>query len=233
MASFYIGLSLLSNNPVFRPGNGLLHSEGRRLLGDLVNHPVREEEIALEKGGRPYFTDGRGDFSISHSGSAAAISWAPCGGLPRKTGVPIRTGCDIQYMKPLKFFRAIAEAYFSPAEGEYIFAQVSDQLIRFYEIWVLKECYLKLRGLSIFDLPRLPSFIAGKDFSFTETEQYHSGDLPLSFYLYQMGAYMLAVAAESDDVPVIRRYSQGVLPLRSIAAVKAAVNPAKTVSPKI
>jgi phosphopantetheinyl transferase (holo-ACP synthase) len=239
MAPFYIGLSLLSNKtPEFRAGNRLLHAEGRRILGELSGCSI-EEDIALEKGGRPYFADGRGDFSISHSASAAAVSW-----IPAETGTPLRTGCDIQYMRPIKSLGHIAESCFSPSEREYIFSEESGSMKRFYEIWVLKECYLKLLGLSLFDMPGLPSFISGNNFSFTPTETLRG--VPLVFYLYELGdpeqgVYMLAAALESPRIPgeahedlppVIRWYSQGSLPERSIAAIKAAVRPAKTVSPK-
>jgi hypothetical protein len=51
--------------------------------------------------------------------------------------------------------------------------------------------------------------------------------------------YMLAVALEgsgssaADPLPLVRWFSQDSLPLRSIAAIKAAESPAKTVSPKM
>jgi hypothetical protein len=210
-----------------RPQNStvkLLHAEGRRLLGELAGRPggaeredTGEDAIVLGKNGRPYFADGRGDFSISHSGAAVAVAWA--------AGPSCRAGCDIQRVKTGRLFGNIAKTCFSAAESAYIFAG-EDPASRFYEIWVLKECYIKLRGLTVFDIAGLPSFITDGNFSFAETPAY-SSHIPLNFYLYTLGditgeSYMLAAALEGEGVPAIRWFSQDSLPLRSIAAIKAA-----------
>jgi phosphopantetheinyl transferase len=144
-------------------------------------------------------------------------------------GSGLHTGCDIQLVRPRLNAAEIAGAYFSASEREYAF---SGDEAGFFEIWVLKECFLKLRGFSVFDMPRAPSFISEDGrFGF-------SGPDPLSFYLYELNLederYMLAAALEGADlVPAIRWFSQGSPPLRSIAEIKAAPSPAKTVSPKI
>jgi hypothetical protein len=256
MALFYIGLSLLSNDrmpspsdrrssdtAVFRGKAGqpqgsavkLLHDEGRRVLGELAGRPggagrgdAGGGAIVLGKNGRPYFADGRGDFSISHSGAAVAVAWA--------AGPSCRAGCDIQRVKTGGIFGNIAKTYFSTAESAYVFAG-EDPASRFCKIWVLKECYIKLRGLTVFDMAGLPSFITDGNFSFAETPA-SSPRTPLNFYLYTLGditgeSYMLAAALEGEGVPAIRWFSQDSLPLRSIAAIKAALNPAKTVRPNI
>ena len=189
---------------------------------------VTEDDIAKETGGRPFFHGRDMDFSISHSGNLAAVSVI--------RGKNIRTGCDVELMRPRAKAREITEIFFSAGEKEYIQAQRKFDLKRFYMIWTLKECYLKLRGFSVFDMANAPSFISGKD-SLTFCAVVSS---PLSFNLYELtdGAgerYILAAALAGTEEyqPEIRWFSQESLDCKSIAKIKAAPSPAETVSPKI
>jgi 4'-phosphopantetheinyl transferase len=72
----------------------------------------------------------------------------------------VQTGCDIQLVQTRANTKKIAEEFFSVSEREYIFSQDGNQYneTRFFEIWTLKECFLKLRGLSVFDMAKVPSF---------------------------------------------------------------------------
>jgi phosphopantetheinyl transferase (holo-ACP synthase) len=217
------------------PGSRELHTCGRRIL-ELLNEGT--EDIETEPGGRPFFTNHHADFSISHSRNMAAVAyWAE---KEAETGLPLRTGCDIQYVKPMKNWGEIARRYFSPEEQDYIAADPGEPapLEKFYRIWVLKECFLKVRGLSVFDMRTAPSF-AGPDCLIKET------NVPFDFFLYELGEaafkengerYLLAAARKSGGPygpsPEFRWFSEP-LPLRSIAAIKAVVNPVNTVSPNI
>jgi phosphopantetheinyl transferase (holo-ACP synthase) len=220
MKPFYIGLTLVSI-----PDNHGLHASGRRILEHLNEECFPGSgpaEIGIEPGGRPFFTAHHADFSISHSRNMAAVAyWAE---KDAETGRPLRTGCDIQHIKPLKNFGGIAHRYFSPEEQDYIAAASGgpEGLERFYRIWVLKECFLKARGLSVFDMKTTPSF-AGPD-SLTALT-----NVPLRFFLYELGEetaekYLLAAARESSrpdgPSPEIRWYPAP-LPLRSIAVIQA------------
>ena len=235
MASFSIGLSLLSSNMLKKTDRReQLSAEGRRILSLLEGRPSVDNDIVREANGRPYFQDRRADFSISHSEAATAVS------LVR--GEKLRTGCDIQVVKARASTMKIAEVFFSAAERDYIFSRETnkDSEIKFFEIWTLKECFLKLRGLPVFDMSNAPSFVcdAGPD-------QGHFAlgaavPSPLSFYVYGLPGhsgeqYLLAVAIEGSEQlrPEIRWFSQSFLPARSIAEIKAAASPAETVSPKI
>ncbi|MCL2294641.1 MAG: 4'-phosphopantetheinyl transferase superfamily protein [Spirochaetes bacterium] len=151
----------------------------------------------------------------------------------------IRTGCDIQLIQPRANARKIAKEFFCPAEVDYIFSNneaLYDEM-RFFQIWTLKECFIKLRGLSVFDMPKVPSFICSKDSRHFAFET--SVSSPLSFFLYELsgsdGRYMLAVAAEGVEVlqPEIRWFSQSFLPCRSMVEIKAALSPPETVIPKM
>jgi phosphopantetheinyl transferase (holo-ACP synthase) len=221
MIPFYIGLSLVSNQEE-------LHDCGRRTLA-LLNEEYSPgggtAEIGTEPGGRPFFTSHHADFSISHSRSMAAVAyWTE---KDPGTGLPLRTGCDIQHVKNMKNFEEIARRYFSPEEQGYIAAASGEPgpLERFYRLWVLKECFLKTRGLSVFDMRTAPSF-AGPDGLVAGT------NVPFHFFLYELGEaekYLLAAAQESSrpDIPSpeIRWFSNerksAPLPLRSIAAIKS------------
>ena len=177
--------------------NNVRSAEARRILSILADNPVNA--IATDENGRPFFHDSGlagaslMDFSISHSGAAVAVSLV----ISENThGVKARTGCDIELIRPRKNLRNIAENNFSAAERDYIFSQNETQLesARFFQIWTLKECYIKLRGLSVFDMPKAPSFISNNA----------SCSSSISFYLYELvhagERYMLATCIEEDSI---------------------------------
>ena len=212
MASYYIGLSLLSNN---RYGAAerrqLLSAEGLRVLSLLEGRAPGTDEIAREENGRPFFPDRHADFNISHSGNMAAVSLVSGQGRHGET-MQIRTGCDIQLIKPRVKMREIAEEFFSAAERDYIFSSDGDrcEAARFFQIWTLKESYLKLRGFSVFDMGKAPSFVCGGSLE----PLTFNAEAPLSFYLYEISGpcerYMLAAAFEGVGAtqPEIRWFSQ-------------------------
>ena len=183
--------------------NNVLSTEARQILSILADSPINA--ITTDKNGRPFFYDGNMDFSISHSGAAVAVSLVQGETIH---GVKFRTGCDIELIRPLKNQRNIAEENFCAAERDYIFSQDKTQFegTRFFQIWTLKECYIKLRGLSVFDMPKVPSFIddAGHYlFTFNaNASTLGNGSSPISFYLYKLEyageRYMLATAIEGD-----------------------------------
>jgi len=220
--SYYINLSFLSNKHDKRQ----LSAEARRILS--LSEGASEGDIAKDAGGRPFFPGRDADFSISHSGNLSAVSVI--------RGKNIRTGCDVELVRPRAKAKEITEIFFSDGEREYIEAQGRFDMSRFYQIWTLKECFLKLRGFSVFDMAEAPSFISGKD-SLAFCAAVSS---PLSFSLFELtnGAgehYILSAALSGTDErqPEIRWFSQGSLACKSIANIKAAPSPAETVSPKI
>jgi hypothetical protein len=221
MDSFYIGLSCLSNN-----GSETMHEAGRRILGLLdLSDPAA---IAVESGGRPFFIDHHADFNISHSRHIAAAAWT--GTISPLSGLPLRAGCDVQYVSPGKNREAVARKYYSPGENGYIAAAGDDaeRVERFYRVWVLKECYLKARGLSVLDMRTSPPFAAQEGFLRNTAASFH-------FFLYELGGntgdrYLLAVCRETEPLlaaplPEIRWYSPA-LELRRIAAIAGVISAA-------
>ena len=252
---YYIGLSNLSN--IRRCGNyagrrkaerhKLLSAEARRILSLLKNKPFAEENMAREENGRPFFIENGGrewgiDFSISHSGTLAAVS------LVR--GKNLRTACDLELVRQRAGMKEIAEQFFSVSERDYIFSKDLLSGIRFYEIWTLKECYLKLLGQTVFDMALVPSFINDNG-----QKQGHFNfcgvvSSPLVFSLFELSggageSYILAtaIAGTEEEQPEFHWFSPAAadeapapgvsLPFRSIAKIKAALKPDETVRPKM
>jgi phosphopantetheinyl transferase len=234
--SYYIGLSFLSNNEESRRRGAehkALRAEARRILSAFEGRPIGENDMARDAQGRPFFPGREVDFNISHSGNMAAVSYVSVEN-PR---LPLRTGCDIELIRPRSRMREIATEFFSAPERNYIFSQ--DKFIdkKFYEIWTLKECFLKLYGLSVFDMAACPCFIsgdAGGGFAFCAAVS-----APVSFCLYELsgdsgGCYMLATALEGiEQEPEMRMFSHLPFACKKTAEIKAALNPAETVRPKM
>lgn len=62
----------------------------------------------------------------------------------------MNVGIDIEKVEPIDL--TIAKNYFAQAEYQYIMNGCNDQeqLNRFFEVWTLKECYIKMLGTGIY-----------------------------------------------------------------------------------
>ena len=265
LASYYVGLSykklsLLSNNQRKSTGRrAILSAEGRRLLSLLNGRPLDNGDIARDGNGRPFIPGLQADFNISHSENMVAVSFVRAA---KNHGEELRTGCDIELVRPRANIERITKEFFSTSENEYILQGGNrHSLARFYEIWTLKECFLKLRGLSVFEMQNVPSFVCDEGhFAFSAAVS-----SPLTFYVYELSGnegerYSLASAIEGnagnpEPLPEIRWFSQPetlfptpsspelpspsrelpppFLSARSIAVIKAPPSPAETVRPKM
>jgi phosphopantetheinyl transferase len=215
--SYYLGLSILSNNYNCQQTENrqkFLSAEARHILSGLEGRPITEDDIAREGQGRPFFPGNNPDFSISHSAALAAVS------LVR--GTNLRTGCDVEMLRPRARAPLITEDYFTAPEKDYVFPRGSFDEARFFQIWTLKECFIKLRGLSVFDMAKVPSFVRGENFAFDADVS-----SPLTFYLYELGSaddrYLLATAIEGAEgvAPEIRWFSRSVMSCGCIAQIVA------------
>jgi phosphopantetheinyl transferase len=203
-----IGLSVLSSDTPKAERRELLSAEGRKILSLLAGNTLAESDILRGENGRPYLANGEADFNISHSGLVTAVSLVE--------GSNARTGCDIQQIQKRLNTKKIAEEFFSTSEIDYIFPKDRNQYneTRFFQIWTLKECFIKLKGLSVFDMAKVPSFVSIDDsgnYHFVLDETFLS---PLSFYLYELTGpderYIMAVAIEGAECqePEIKWFSQ-------------------------
>jgi hypothetical protein len=237
----YIGLSFLPNKgePPDRTGaaetlRALQSREARHILERLEQRDIPPGAIQREAGGRPYFEDGHANFSISHSRRAVAVCYSTL--QPPGAGPILRAGCDIQYVDSKKR-HGIARRFFHPPEQGYIASALeeSERILRFYRIWVLKECFLKLRGLSVFCMREAPAFMFDGPATTAAPR----------FYLYELGdavsgQYLLAAGLENpgaapaqpdtaaqSGAPELRWFSAETLPLISVTETKAAPSPAR------
>ena len=241
---FTLGLSWLAENAEAQAAyrRQLFHKEARRILSLLAPGSL----ISSDPAGRPYFSDNHADFSISHSHNMAAVALLPnpfhhLSGCTQAAGennfphgkLSPRTGCDIQYADPHKVRTGIIRSFFHDSEQEYIFSANDDrQYRRFYQIWVLKEAWIKMRGQSVFDMKQTPSFAKG-----TMTQGRKEGKDETDFFLCEIQCnngelYMLAVIRElagyagdagvSAKEPGIQWFSQEhhkvkIMPVNSLA----------------
>lgn len=117
----------------------------RTLIGDLLIRSIIVEKLGIKNKkiifnkneyGKPYLKDYINfNFNISHSGEfvVCAIDDKPI-------------GIDIEQIKHMEY-EDIAESFFSVSEFEYIAkADLRSRAKRFYEIWTLKESYIKCCG---------------------------------------------------------------------------------------
>lgn len=165
-------------------------AEKEGILSYFEGKTVNEKDFIKEDGGRPFFIDRHSDFNISHSGEVIAVSHV--------NGENMRTGCDVQIIKERTNTLKIADSFFSDKERDYI----KDDKNKFFQIWVLKESFLKLKGLSVFDMANAPSFIDGNG---SLCLRFTSDKGNLSFYMYDLEAngsrYALAAAIEGEETP--------------------------------
>ncbi|MCY6958996.1 4'-phosphopantetheinyl transferase family protein [Clostridium brassicae] len=110
----------------------------------LIKHfNIRNESICFNKNiyGKPYVEKIKNfHFNISHSGEYVAVAISK-----QKVGI------DIEKIKNIDYFD-IAENFFTNKELKYIMRpNKQESLERFYDIWTLKESYIKFngKGLSI------------------------------------------------------------------------------------
>lgn len=157
MEVFYFNITLLRNKNVFEKKvqevsparlekiQRLKKFDDRyRCLGAglLVNfimdrYDIRDE-IVESKFGKPYFKTAKKSFNISHSGNYVIIAVSD-----------YNIGIDIQRME--KRNELVAEKNFCQSECAYINENDNEDIKRqrFYEIWTIKEAYLKNTGLGL------------------------------------------------------------------------------------
>lgn len=120
----------------------------RTTIGEILIRIIIVDELGIEskninfkknKYGKPYLKDHQEfNFNISHSGDfvICAIDDKPI-------------GIDIEKIKQIEY-KEIAKNYFTVSEFQYIISQDSENnLSKFYEIWTLKESYIKCCGLGL------------------------------------------------------------------------------------
>lgn len=97
-------------------------------------------QISFNSFGKPYFIDIPLQFSITHSGNAAAVAFA--------NNFPI--GFDIEFKRQMSDMGQLSRRFFSDPEIEYLENFSGEHLVNnFFRIWSAKESYLKALGTGV------------------------------------------------------------------------------------
>ena len=129
-------------------------SRRRALAARLLAHRAlawldsgRSWTIAHRAGGQPCL-----------SGSALAISLAHSGdGVACALGTVAALGVDVEAIRPRPRILAFARRFYSAAEVAWLESLAgADQCAAFYDIWTLREAWLKARGSGLRELRRAP-----------------------------------------------------------------------------
>jgi len=123
------------------------HAAGRALLARLYQEYTGSEAppIAVTDRGKPYFTDGRVHFSISHT-----KRWVFCALSERPIGIDAE---ELDRYINL----ALAEKILSPAEKAQ-FDGAENKRLALLTFWVLKEAQAKLTGQGLRGYPKDTDF---------------------------------------------------------------------------
>ncbi|MFT8350160.1 4'-phosphopantetheinyl transferase family protein [Clostridium saccharoperbutylacetonicum] len=120
----------------------------RALVGEILIKTIMAETLGIKSKniifnknefGKPYLKNyEKFNFNISHSGE-----FTVCAIDDRSIGI------DIEQIKQIEY-KVIAERFFSTCELKYINnTDLCNQLKKFYEIWTLKESYIKCCGMGL------------------------------------------------------------------------------------
>lgn len=117
----------------------------RRILS-LYNPHVAPSHWRFQRNayGRPellgeFFDDGM-VFNISHARGALVIAFSAAGEL----------GVDVEFTQRKARALAVAQRYFSPTEVQDLYALAEgDRRARFFDLWTLKEAYIKACGMGL------------------------------------------------------------------------------------
>lgn len=172
----------------------------RGLIGELLilyrlrtHYHLHNDQIQLDKNkyGKPYLRNHPHiHFNVSHAGN-----WIVCA----DGDVPV--GIDIEQVRPIDF--GIAERFYTQDEYQLLLNAPKDQQLQtFYELWTLKESYIKFVGKGL-SLP-LDSFSILQDdlqnYQVTSTKPI---DTPSFFrHIFIDSHYKLAVCAAESLGPL-------------------------------
>lgn len=177
----------------------------RSLYGDLLVRKVACDKLGIDNSAIRYDYNDFGKpclgqypefcFNISHSGD-----WVICGFSSHAIGVDIEgiQNVDLQ----------IAKRFFSPQEYRDLQRQ-EDPQDYFYQLWTLKESYIKYMGKGL-SIPLNSFSVSRKAGKFSIADQAQEGTEAKPF-LYQIrdleGYYIAVCAEEGDSAPVLEEQS--------------------------
>ena len=113
----------------------------RHILSRYEDCAPADWELTASATGKPCLARQAGQqplhFNLSHSGSCLAVL----------VGRQAQLGVDVERCDRRRRIERIAHRYFSPAElVQLLQLPVAQQALRFYQLWTLKEAYIKAQG---------------------------------------------------------------------------------------
>jgi phosphopantetheinyl transferase len=170
------------------PRRRLQYLAGRALLRLAVERsteqPAKTHRFTIRAGGKPDCVDGPA-ISVSHSGNLVACAVAPGGDV----------GIDIQLPARHHHTAEIAREWFTPGECAWLQRAPRDA---FYQLWVLKEAYLKCFGSGL--AGGLASVACRIDPPLIELR----AERVVQLALYSTGNAFIGIAASAAAMPEIR-----------------------------
>jgi 4'-phosphopantetheinyl transferase len=164
----------------------------RSIFGELISRKILSEklltapsyfEFKKTENGKPYLDSKDIHFNLSHSGE-----WVVFAYCDRETGI------DIEKVRPVNY--RIAERFFSSGENDILSGLKGKRKLNFFfDLWTLKESYLKMLGTGLTkSLSSFTVLASGQDF---RIEEHESGQvLPVFFRQYAVDKeYKLSVCS--------------------------------------
>jgi 4'-phosphopantetheinyl transferase len=113
------------------------HGALRTILSGYLGVAPNALRFGASEAGKPYITDGRLTFNLSHSEGLALCA----------VTVEGQVGVDVERLRPIDDADAIVHRYFAPGEvRQYQATRTPDRTAAFFSTWTRKEAYVKAVG---------------------------------------------------------------------------------------
>ena len=176
-----------------------------------VENPYGKPSIDPSQRSQPLF------FNLSHSADRLVLA------ISRHEAIGVDIECSDKSRRVLK----IAHRYFSTAEVNELEALPhASQLARFYELWTLKEAYIKACGLGLAIPLRQISFrfVADSRITISFARERDDAPEPWQFWQLQQNApFALSVAVKCDHREIDQLHSWELKGLQNIESVKTVI----------
>jgi 4'-phosphopantetheinyl transferase len=170
-------------------------SAQRSLLGELLSRKVLSQKLKISRNkiafkktinGKPFIEAANTHFNISHSGEWVVLAYSDQ-----------EVGIDIEIIRPINY--RIAERFFSTEEFNALENKQQDEKLEyFFDLWTLKESYLKLLGTGLTkSLNSFTIYFADGNYQFRENDS----DSKINIYFKQFSienGYKLSVCSYND-----------------------------------
>lgn len=151
----------------------------RSLAGELLlrkvlreTHGITVPQLGVGPCGKPQLMSGEPFFNISHAGAHVLLA---VGDVP--------LGVDVEQVRPVSV--GVSDMVFTDDEQQWIWG-ASDSDAAFFQLWTLKESYIKALGLGMRKALRSFSFvIEGEDIRLFDTEDATAG----ARFFFRQGVY--------------------------------------------